>query len=122
MDEKTLQALTELASKLGTTAEYLWAALLRQALIGGISDIMLMAVWIAITVLWVKVVFRKTKEPEQSKNGYVSPEWASESAFFAWASAAILVLLTLCMITNSLSITIAAFANPEYWALKQIIK
>ena len=35
MDDKTLQALTALANKLGTTAEYLWGVLLRQAPLTG---------------------------------------------------------------------------------------
>jgi hypothetical protein len=38
MDDKTFQALTNLATKLGTTAEHMWGVLLRQAPITGVID------------------------------------------------------------------------------------
>lgn len=123
MDDKTLQALTALANKLGTTAEYLWGVLLRQAPIAGVVDIVLMLAWGAVAVLWLKVVIRKTKPQAKTYDDrYPIAEWREESAFFAWASAVLLCVIAALIASCLFKAAAAAFFNPEYWALKQIIK
>lgn len=114
MNDKTMQVLTDLAEKLGTTAEYLWAALLRQAPISGLADLALMAGWISATVIWTKIVIRKAPTWEK--------EYEEDRAIFAWIGVILLWISTAYSITAGLSLTISAFLNPEYWALKQILK
>lgn len=123
MDDKTLQALTTLAAKLGTTAEYLWGVLLKQAPITGVIDLAMMAAWVLLTVMWCRFVLRKTTAPTPTdEDRCPRADWTEEAAFFSWASAAVLVLVTALMVTSSFSTTAAALVNPEYWALKQILK
>lgn len=112
MDDKTLAALTELAQKLGTTAEYLWGVLIKQAPISGATDLICYVFLICACWLWARYVYKKTN----------SSEWYSEGAFCAWFSVGAIVLLSAFLILASLSTTVAAFVNPEYWALKQILK
>lgn len=113
MDDKTLQALTVLANKLGTTAEYLWGVLVRQAPISATIDLLVMAVWALLIWAWFRFVLRKTAE-----------DWARDEAAvaFAWGSVCVAVLLYVLIVGLGISQTLSALLNPEYWALKQILK
>lgn len=124
MDEKTRSALTALAQKLGTTAEYLWGVLLKQAPIAGVTDLIVMAAWIAAIVFWARVVSRKTATPPATAlDEYPAAQWRDEVGVgFAWLSVVALAVLAALVIGCGLSTTVAAFFNPEYWALKQILK
>ena len=122
MDDKTLQALTTLADKLGTTSEYLWGVLLKQAPITGVIDMVTVIVLVVLVVLWARFVQRKTSIPKQTENDrYPRAEWENEGAFFSWVSVFIMVLMVSLMVCR-LSTTVAALVNPEYWAFKQIFK
>ena len=123
MDDKTLQALTALAAKLGTTAEYLWGVLLRQAPITGAIDLAVMAAWVAMAMFLIRLVRRKTTTPAKTdEDRYPSAEWSDEGAAFAWAGAVAFALLVALIVGSELSSVVAALLNPEYWALKQILK
>lgn len=123
MDDKTLQALTTLAAKLGTTAEYLWGVLLRQAPITGAIDLAVMAAWVAMAVFLIRLVRRKTTIPaDTDEDRFPSAEWEGEDAAFAWAGAVAVALLTALIVGSKLSSVVAALLNPEYWALKQILR
>ena len=123
MDDKTLQALTTLAAKLGTTAEYLWGVLLRQAPITGAIDLAVMAAWVGMAVFLIRLVRRKTKTPAKTEEDrYPSAEWGEEGAVFSWAGAIGFALVAALIVGSQLSSVVAALANPEYWALKQILK
>lgn len=123
MDEKFQQLIEALAAKLGTTAEHLWGVLVRQAPISGAVDLVLCVVIAAVTVWWVALVKRKTTcPPETEANRYPNAEWRDEGAFLAWLVTVIFgVLALICVICSAQGI-VAAFANPEYWALKQLVK
>jgi hypothetical protein len=123
MDDKTLQALTALAAKLGTTAEYLWGVLLKQAPIAGMIDIAMMAVWMLATVMWCRYVLRKTTKPKATdEDRYPSADWEGEASFFSWLSVVVFALATAIFVTCNVSMATAALVNPEYWALKQIFQ
>lgn len=49
MNEQTIQALAALAVKLGTTTEYLWSVLVKQAPIYGLTQL---AMLLAISAVW----------------------------------------------------------------------
>ena len=123
MDEKTLQALTGLANKLGITAEYLWGVLLRQAPLTGVINLMLIMAWVIGAVVWCRFIVRKTTCPRPTDDGlYRRADWTGEAAFFGWASAVVVALIAGMAVSSSLVTTVAALANPEYWALRQILK
>ena len=123
VDDKTLQALTTLAAKLGTTAEYMWGVLLRQAPITGAIDLAVMVAWVTMAVLLLRLVRRKTTKPAKTEEDrYPSAEWHEEGAVLAWAGAIGFALITALIVGSGLSSVAAALTNPEYWALKQILK
>lgn len=123
MDEKYQALIEALANKLGTTAEHLWGVLVRQAPISGVVDLVLCIVIATVTVWFVSLVKHKTTAPAATDE-YRHPraEWQEEAAFLAWAVALIAgVFALVCVICSAEGIA-AAFANPEYWALKQLVK
>ena len=123
MDDKTLQALTGLAAKLGTTAEYLWGVLLKQAPITGAVEIFVMATWCAAAVCLLRLVRRKTTKPPATEvERCTRAEWAEEGACLAWVLSGFFCLITALVVSGGLSSAIAALVNPEYWALRQILK
>jgi len=120
MDEKFQKLIEALAAKLGTTAEHLWGVLVRQAPISGAVDLVLCVVIAAVTVWWVALVKRKTTCPPETKTNRA--EWRDEGAFLAWIVTVIFGVLALISAIVSAQGIVAAFANPEYWALKQLVK
>lgn len=123
MDEKFQQLIEALAAKLGTTAEHFWGVLVRQAPISGAVDLVLCVVIAAVTVWWVALVKRKTTcPPETETNRYPKAEWRDEGAFLAWLVTVIFGVSALLSVIGSAQGIVAAFANPEYWALKQLVK
>lgn len=123
MDEKYRQLIEALAAKLGTTAEHLWGVLIKQAPISGAVDLVLCVVIAAAAVWWLQLVQRKTTcPPKTEEDRYPSAEWTGEPVFFAWAGVAIAFASVLVCIIGSAQGIVAAFANPEYWALKQLVK
>lgn len=109
MDENTAIILKELADKLGTTAEYLWAALLKQSVISGTVSLVMTSATIIIAAVAVWLAWEKTTKCDFDIKMLVRVP----TLFFVFVIAII--------IADTLATTIAAFFNPEYWALMQIL-
>ena len=126
MDANTFAALTALATKLGTTTEYLWGSLLRQAPFTGIVDLAFLAALVLVWGVSFRFIQRKTSiPPNETKDNqyrYLRADWEDEGAGLAWAFLFIFGTVKVILIGSNLSMIFAAFLNPEYWALKQIIK
>lgn len=112
MNNETLQMLTALAEKLGTTAEYLLGVLVKQAPISGVLSLLFMIFWISATVFWFSFVKKKTTDDD----------WYGDGVFFAWASVFILGVISICVSTCAIESIASAFLNPEYWALNQLFQ
>lgn len=115
MDEKTLQALTEMAVKLGTTPENLWGVLINQALITGVSNMILISALVLAACLLVVFVRRNTR------GDY--PRWEDAAGrITAWCFTGFFCLIVAIVVSQNLNDTVAALVSPEYWALKEILK
>lgn len=57
MNEGTERLLTQLAEKLGTTTEYLWAVLLKQAPIDAIGQLVSIVLFACLTGIGLKAFF-----------------------------------------------------------------
>ena len=115
MDDKTLQALTALANKLGITAEYLWGVLVRQAPITGTISLVVMSGWVAGCVLLVRFVQRTTGGDRTECAGDTGRAWA-------WVGAIGVCAVVVLIVGFEFSPAVSAIVNPEYWALRQILK
>ena len=114
MDDKTLTALQVLAQNLGTTAEYLWGVLIKQAPITGAIDLTITVALVISVWVWAKFTWSKTTN---------SGDWESDdpASILNWIGVAVSGLIAFSMLCH-LSITVAALVNPEYWALMQVFK
>ncbi len=110
--------LRELAEKMGTTSEYLWTVMIKQAFLSGITLIGVMVVFVIIIPMWVrfaKHVYRLTII-ENSKD-----RWHEEVMIPIYIISGILGVATI-ITSIILPIEMATcFFNPEYWALKNIL-
>ncbi len=122
MDDKTTALIEKLAEKLGTTAEHLWGVLLHQAPISGAVDLATIVVMVLAAVGLVPFVKGKTtKQAETKDERYPRAEWEGEGAGLAWLGTAIYLIITGVVVIGSAQGIVAAFFNPEYWALSHIL-
>ena len=61
MNDQTAALLQNLANKLGTTSEYLWGILLRQATLSGTTDLIQYAILGVLTYFFYKCVLRTSE-------------------------------------------------------------
>jgi hypothetical protein len=101
------QLLEQLASKLNTTTEHLWSVLIKQAPITSAIDCTLLILWLAACICLYRVS-RKAKSEEAKLVFGVSAGLCS-----------LFLMVTLC---SSLATVLSGFSNPEYWALKEILR
>lgn len=114
MNEATTKIIEELSSKLGTTAEHLWGVLVKQAPISGACDSLFIIVLI-LALVWASRFIRRKCVPD--KDGY--SQWSD--CLPAWAVWFVCAAIVTIVIGGCLSGIVSAFANPEYWALMQIM-
>ena len=113
MDDKTLQALTAIATKLGITPEYLFGVLVKQAPISGTITLLLIAAWVYACVALIRVTKRKTTK--------APGEYYSEWDPVLWLLVGAIAIGTALVCGLQLEIAVSALVNPEYWALQQIL-
>lgn len=109
MNEDALKTLAAMAEKMGTTADHLWQVLLRQAPISGLIDLCVMLAWLAASVAMLRLAHKKQDSGDE---GLVVA---------LWAGAVCVLAISAVIISCGASSVIAAFLNPEYWALMQIL-
>jgi len=111
MNETTDKLIRELADKLGTTTEHLWNVLIKQAAISGAGNLITAIVFLALTTIAFIVVRKKASRTDDSEIIYMF--WVM---FFLGS----FVMVGISIV--SLSDAASAILNPEYWALKEVLK
>ncbi len=121
MNDNTTKLLEQLAAKLGTTTEYLWRVLLKQAPIEATTTlIQCIIVWIGGIVLYKlhKRFSKKIQTGGYSENAYDKHEVALilPMVIVAIVWGVMFLVTFFCM-----SDIIVGYFNPEYWALKEVL-
>lgn len=116
MNEETIKLIETLAAKFGTTTEYLWGALVKQAPISGVCDTIICVVLIVGLIVSARILKSKFTELE---DGFT--DWREDFMVPAWITWSVVAFIVGLIVCCSFPTTIAAFVNPEYWALKQLI-
>jgi len=111
----TEKLLETLANKLGTTTEYLWGILLKQAPIyATVSLIQVLVIWGFGIVLYIIHGHLSNDENEHSYYNQDLYSIVMCIVFIMWIILSLLSLFELYNIVNG-------YFNPEYWALKEIL-
>lgn len=122
MKATTEELVRELAAEMGTTTEYLWSVLVKQAPITGVTHLVVVGGWMTVSVLAFKLLRRKTTgNPEAERPQERYPELDGEVALLAWSGWATVSVLIFIIGTFEALEAIKALLNPEYWALNQIL-
>ena len=112
--ENLTALLEKLALKLGVAVDVLWAALMRQAVVSSICDLIWMAALaygLTLVIKYVRLCHSKVEDRTWDE--------------IAWLPCAMVCLVAFGLVIAtiaSLPMTFAGFFNPEYWALMKIIK
>jgi len=112
--ENLTQLLENLANKLGTTTEYLWGIMIKQAYISGVTSL----VWLVIALIGTFFWF-------QGLN-YVRKNWKElydDESVVWWVMCLVvgIIIISLIFIEND-SNFVTALLNPEYWALEKVLE
>ena len=122
MDANTTALIEKLAAKLGTTAEHLWGVLLHQAPISGAVDLATVVVMVLMAIILFRFVRSKTTPPDRTyEQQYPHAEWEYEGAGVAWLLTIICLVMVGIVVVELAQSIVAAFLNPEYWALSRIL-
>lgn len=121
MNENTTKLLEQLAQKLGTTTEYLWRVLLKQAPISATTT--LIQIFLILLFAWGlwkihKRLMKKKDDGKYSENLY--EEWEI-GAMVPMILGALIFSIMLVISLFSISDVINGYFNPEYWALKEVL-
>jgi uncharacterized membrane protein len=111
--EAVNKLLAELASKFGTTVEYLWGALVRQSFIEGVGNIIASIVFFLLIMIAPRFI---KKIPED-----VALDGPSVLGMVAWVVYAFITIMGATIILCSLSGNVSMIINPEFHALKYLL-
>lgn len=112
-DNETVIALTALANKMGTTAEYLWKVLVKQAPLEAVKEGVGLLIMLIIGGLFYMSHTSLTKKKVYNKD--TSYGIVMTFAILIWG------ITTTVFIYNTIIACIDVI-NPEYWALEQILE
>lgn len=121
MNKETQELLQKLAEKLGTTVEYLWQVLLKQAQIDAFTTLFQFAL-IALFGITLYRLHKKFLKPisddRYSDNLYSKYDEGIICPMFI--GAIVFAILAICAFF-SITDMVNGFLNPEYWALQRIL-
>ena len=110
MNETTEKLIRDLAERLGTTTEHLWAVLIRQAPYTCTAELLVMLIVFAALAYFAKKLLAWQPDCDfYSEKALVGGLWGL--VFFACS--------LICAINAGL--WISGFVNPEFWALRQVL-
>jgi len=106
--EELTPILEKLAEKLGTTTQYLWGVLIKQAPVAAVTELIYLILVVLGGIILYKIHKRLSYEEEES---LIAP---MAIATIIWG-----ILFIVCFF--SIGTIVTGFFNPEYWALDEIM-
>lgn len=120
MNEQTIKLLEQLAKKLGTTTEYLWTVLIKQAPIDSTLTLfqILLVIIFGIVLYRVHKRFLKENDNTDSRSIYDEyDEYAKYPMFILTIVFAFLIVVSIFSIES----VVNGYFHPEYWALNKVL-
>ncbi len=118
MEQSVYDILSQVASTLGTTVEMLWGVLCRQALIEGISHAGLILIGASIALYGLPKLRRWAAESAKAGN----ESFDEALPIVKIIVTALVSLITLIVTAITLHVVLTKIVNPEYHALKYILR
>lgn len=121
MNENTAKLIEQLAQKLGTTSEYLWKVLLKQAPID--ATINLIQITLIVLFGWMLYKIHRKLMVKKDYDGYNETgyshyeELAGIPMVIGGIVFAIMFICAFCCIGD----VVNGYFNPEYWALNKVM-
>jgi len=119
MNEQTVQLIEKLATKLGTTSEYLWGVLIRQAPVSATINLVYFVFIVLAGVGLYKLHKRFCKEDNHGNTIYDDGD--NMAVIFPMVFGVLLWVILALVSFFSLGDVFNGFINPEYWALKEVL-
>jgi hypothetical protein len=118
--DKVMELLKALAEKLGTTVEFLWGTLVKQAIVVGIFDSIACFFLLIFIFIMVKFAVRNYKNSLESHKG---DKYTTSMDCFMEASAVPSILASFATAGFFILLyqALTCLLNPEYWALKEVL-
>lgn len=114
MDQNTAKLLEQLSHQLGTTSEYLWGILLKQAPISAAISIFQIALIAGFGVILYKIHMLCKNNDSYDESDHIR----MLMVILAFVEILFIILGLILIVPNILN----GFLNPEYWALHEIMK
>lgn len=117
MNEQTTKLLEQLANKLGTTSEYLWSILIRQAPINSTITLVQFVVLALYGFILYRLHVKFSREDENERSIYYNVEpimWLMCIGLIIFIGLCIAAFIEIPDLLNG-------YFNPEYWALNRIL-
>jgi len=120
MNENTAKLLEQLAQKLGTTSEYLWKVLLKQAPIDATVNLIQITLIMLFGLMLYKIhrKLMKKDEGEYGETGYSKYE---EMATIPMIIGGIVFVIIFICAFFCMGDVVNGYFNPEYWALNKVL-
>jgi len=117
MNENTTKLIEQLAEKMGTTSQYLWSILIKQAPVDATITLIQILISIAFALILYKIHKKLSKSDKDGYNRYDDNEFTVIIMAVALCSVIILLIASFCCIGD----VINGYFNPEYWALDKVL-
>jgi hypothetical protein len=117
--EQVAKLLEQLATKLGTTVEYLWSVLIKQAFIEGVINTIVASLCLLTIIgiaIWVKYCLGKDGEDREIRYYYMFDDGS-----LAVITQIVFTIVATIVLFICIGSAITCFYNPEYWALNEIL-
>ena len=117
MNDQTIVLIDRMAEKLGTTSEYLWGVLLKQAPISATITVFYFVIILFLGYGIYRLHLWLREEDEDGRSRY----WHNDDLAIPMAVAAIIWAGLFVIWFLTLGNAINGYINPEYWALEKIL-
>lgn len=112
IQSKVVNILDTLSAKLGVASEHLWGVMVKQAYVGGISNILSVILVVVNIFIFMKFVKFATKEE------------LLEDYFVVFFGCFVWGIITIVLVVSGffgIFEAITQLVNPEYWVLREIL-
>lgn len=121
--EQLTKLLETLAAKLGTTAQYLWAVLIKQARVDATIDLLLLLLSGAVVFILLRLHLRFSKEIAGTHQYNENTLYQKHGEMLVGPMILGAAIFSILFIAQLMCVgtIVSGFLNPEYWALNKVL-